>query len=273
MGPNSFDPAFFAKITIIAWHAVCVLGCTVMYAACNRSDNNIWKFIHKWQALCSSPQSAKCVKKLTTKYAVIGWFLVAINSLFSFYAIWQSELYDLLLMPAQLFMPTNELFWFKIFSSFVMFYLMSAWIFPLIFSYIICCVLYYNFRFLCEEMAQDSKDNNNTITHQSIASYRRRHNEICRLLDTADDILHFYIGGTIGAKTVLLCVMLYNIIWYRELLVDPLVTAMNVFWLLSGFVVMCVIAIGGALVNHVVSSLTHLFSDRTYVRLTLNMSF
>ena len=70
-GPNSFDSVFFAKVTLVAWSSVCVLGCTVMYVACNRQDNNIWKFLQEWQAL-SDMHCANCVKRHTSRYTVIG---------------------------------------------------------------------------------------------------------------------------------------------------------------------------------------------------------
>jgi hypothetical protein len=256
VGPNSFDSLLFAKVTLLSWCSVCVLGCTVMYAACNQQDNNIWKFLHEWQMLSSS-QCVSCVKRHTSRYAVIGWILVAINQMFGLYAFWQTELFDMVLMPAQLFLGDTGLFWFRIFNSVTMFYLLAAWIFPLIFFYTISSVLYHNFRLHCAEMAQESNASNYCLPYQAISNYRRKHNGICKLLDTADGMLHFYVGSTICMKTVMVCVLLYNIIWYTEYLLDPVVMTMNVFWLLSGFTIMCVIAVGGALVNHVVSPFVH----------------
>ena len=186
---------------------------------------------------------------------------MAINYIFCLYSFWQTELFDLFLMPAQLFLGNTGLFWFRIFSSVVMFYLLAAWIFPLFFFYTICSVVYNNFRLQCKDMAQESKASNYSLSCQAISNYRLKHNGICRLLETADEILHFYIGGTICIKTVLLCVMLFNIIWYTEYLQDPVIIVINVFWLLSGVAVMCVIAVGGALVNDVVSPSVQLFND------------
>ena len=75
MGSSSFDSELFANVTVLSWNCACALGCTVMYTVCNRPNNNIWAFLHKWKLLSNSSKCAAVLKKNTTQYTVIGWIL------------------------------------------------------------------------------------------------------------------------------------------------------------------------------------------------------
>ena len=98
-----------------------------------------------------------------------------------------------------------------------------------------------------------------------IERYRRKHMSICHLLDLTDDKLHVITGMAIAVKILLMCLILYNIIWYPAILAEPVVALMNFFWAISGVIFLGIISVGGALVNDVVSRIVPICIIISYI--------
>lgn len=71
-----------------------------------------------------------------------------------------------------------------------------------------------------------------------------------RLLERVDEFLSIHIGGAFVIKLVIICSILYILIWGRDdYSGDHLVTFMLLYWLFGGIFYLTVILVGGALIN------------------------
>ena len=71
-----------------------------------------------------------------------------------------------------------------------------------------------------------------------------------RLIDRVDEFLSIHIGGTFVCYLVIICSILYILIWGKDDYAgDYLVTFMLFYWLLGGIFYLALILIGGALIN------------------------
>ena len=247
IGPNTFGYLLFLKVTIVIWHLICAVGCTVMYAACNRNRNSIWEFLYRCSQ-CSMSEGVACVRKRVRILTAVAWIFILLNMACGFYGFFFTTIFDLCLAPFHVYIKYAPIARILYFISF--FYLISSWIMPLAFLYAVSCMLSNQFHHDNEVFSRKIRGKAGIISELTIMEHRRQHNDLCKLTKVADNMLHAYVGCTVGAKSLFLCLMMYNAIWYSEFVSDNMVFIVTLFWLGTGLTVTGSILICGALVNH-----------------------
>lgn len=86
----------------------------------------------------------------------------------------------------------------------------------------------------------------------NLECYRVRHNKICQVTKSADTFIKHLIGVGLTASIVNTCLILYAMISTPEILTNTMPLIVNCFWLATSFFYLLVMAVGAALVNHVV---------------------
>ncbi|KAK2156865.1 hypothetical protein LSH36_203g01052 [Paralvinella palmiformis] len=247
IGENTFGYLLFLKVTIVIWHLICTVGCTVMLAACNRRRNNIWEYLYRCLE-CSMSEGMLCVRRRVGVMTALAWISVLLNMACGFYGFFFTTVFDPLLAPFHVYVQYAQIA--RIVYFVIFFYLISAWVFPLAFLYAVSCMLSNQFRFDNEIFRKKVREDAGVISCHTIREHRRRHNDLCKLTTVADNMMNAYVGCTVGAKSVFLCLMMYNAIWYSEYVSDSMVFIVTLFWLCIGLTVTGLILICGALVNH-----------------------
>ena len=83
---------------------------------------------------------------------------------------------------------------------------------------------------------------------------RQKHQILCNLVGHADDFIRYHVAVYFVSCSILMCLVLYNILYASVLMKDPIILSMAIFWFMMGFIVLSIGLIGGALVNNVVST-------------------
>ena len=104
------------------------------------------------------------------------------------------------------------------------------------------------FKKLNEEFDRARKTTD--ISSDFIIRLRKEHRTICKLLHTADSNLHVMTGLGIAIYVLLLCLLVYQLLWK---VTSPLLIGIYTFWTVGSLAMLGFISIGGALVNHAVS--------------------
>jgi len=136
-------------------------------------------------------------------------------------------------------------------NTVLQFYLNAAWLFPQAFRNMMCMIIYHLFKWLNERFAKMrvTVDISSTI----ILRFRKDHRVICKLLDTADHNLHVMTGCSIASYVVILCLLIYQILWDTDLTGNHLLLVMYIFWVAGDLAMLGFISLGSAIVHQKVS--------------------
>ncbi len=238
----------FGKIIVFAWMFLCALNGLVMYRL-SHTRLSIDKFFFRLQHLMSKGNSTclHLVHSRTLVTTLLSWIFHLINISFIGYLVFYTHMLDIALIPA-----TPDYKHIKAVRILVMAlyaYLSAAWVFPTAFLFTLCLALYINISKFNSAFKEDK--------HRllQMERYRTWHGHLIELVDLTDDMFSMQVACTLLVKILLETLTLYNMIWYPGLSSDPLVVLTNAFWLTSGFAVLTTVAVGGAIINHVVSNI------------------
>ena len=251
----SFGPELFYRVIFVLWALLCTIQCTCMYIACAQNKNNICELHEKFEYILTpcEPCIYTWLRRRCIILVAISWFVVLLNVLFAIYGIWCASLFSPGLTP---FKSTDaNIDVVRVIYVIIHTYLTATWFLSLIFHHILCLIIYHIFKQFNKNFSEICQKS--PVLATDIERYRRQHISICHLLDLTDDKLHVITGMAIAVKILLLCLILYNIIWHPASLAEPVVALIHIFWAISGVILLGIISVGGALVNHVVS--THIY--------------
>ena len=106
--------------------------------------------------------------------------------------------------------------------------LCSAWILPLMFFCILCCVISKEFSEINEDLVDIIADNE--LLQKKLASIRRRHLKACELVDTADAVFNPCLAITFATSILGLCLMAYALLVGKIARGDPVLLLFLVVW-------------------------------------------
>ena len=126
----------------------------------------------------------ECVKS-----TVVACIIYTISLIFGLYRIWLSETGESMisLVFSEVFNENTG----QLFDSVLYIYLNAAWIFPLFFQNMLCVLIFHSFKMLNKEFVREIKINPVSIL---IWRYRKKHQEICKLIEVVDNDVHVMAG-------------------------------------------------------------------------------
>lgn len=237
-----------SKTTGIVWLVISAMQCTSLYIICTRKRNNIWQFCN--QILSVSAQTPhglyKYINKKCIVNLIIAWLVFVISASFGIYLTLFSEVLTYFTVPLTRQSPHLSIM--NALNTVMQLYTNAAWIFPQAFRNIMCMIIYNMFRTLNRDFAKAR--HRNGISADCIRRFRKEHRAICKLLDTADNNLHLITGCSIALYVIMLCLLIYQVIWSKDVISNQFYIGIYIFWAGGSLAVLGFISIGSALVHH-----------------------
>lgn len=249
---DSFGPLLFIKILIITWMFECALCATTCYYA-SLSYNCLPKYFLSWKELYQEgfPECTQYVRRKVLIYLIVVWVAGLVNIALAVYAIYFSNIADAALAPFSPNGPYANMTKTIILVLFV--YLSMTWVLMQACAFLICGGLYKQLTgFSADFRLQIDKDGH---FKGNLDGYRSRHQKLVRHLGYADNFVNIFVASSYGTGVVKFCLILYNLLWYDQVLEDTVILFMMLYWLTQVICSMAIASVGGALVNHAVSEL------------------
>ncbi|ELT92320.1 hypothetical protein CAPTEDRAFT_210782 [Capitella teleta] len=240
----------FGKLIFIAWFFECAANSCTMYHACT-SPSGLETFFSKWHQIHSVACNSKLAiyRKKTTVYVAIAWFVFAANVAFGFYGVLATPAWNDLLAP---FSPDVE-YWLYVRIAYLIMHiwLSACWSFVGVFGLFVISLMHWEFKCFNAILRSHIKDDGSFSA--DFEHWRLRHQKLSSLVSTADGAISVHIGVSFACCILKVILIIYNLIWWPELLVDPLVAFMNAFWLVMAIGAVSLLSIWAAYVNQEVS--------------------
>ena len=250
---DGFHPATLNKLLVLIWMIKCFFSAYVCVKAVN-GEQNLLTFFKKLACLQDGkdkPLDRGKVHKFVLIYTLVGWSVIVINMALSAYAIFATELFNATFAPFPLDAP--YLVVIKAIVVIIHFYANCAWALSIVLSFSIACTTKREFYF-CNRMFEKLTDIKDTkLFEEGFEHCYKCHQRVCSLLKNADNMLSFHNAVLLVSFVINQCLIIYNMVSYPLILEDTIVLALNILWMVSGFVIAGATAYGGGLVNHEVS--------------------
>lgn len=250
----SYSPETFGNIMVIMWYVQCANSSIVCFRA-SYQFSHLPKFFLHWDKIHEKDKNLYCLvfcRKMVYIYIIVCWFLVAVNMTASGCMLYFTKTMEIVLTP---FTYSHSLINIIIGLYLVLhLYLSAAWIFPMGMYYIICKVLFKEFRRFNKNL-QNILHNKTEQFPSEFEEMRQKHQQICNLVSNADDILATYNAVAVVQCCFNICLVMYNLIWYEDVRRSNLSLGGFLFWLCCAVLNLGMICVGGAIVNEEVSEL------------------
>ena len=249
---DTFGPELFSKIILVSWVTLCTTNFTCCFYSCE-SINCLAKFFLQWKSLHLEDNNTCCKKYLKPRgviYTIVCWILVLLTVIFNNYLIFATPMYTDIITPFEADGKYNML-WKVFIVSAIQTWLACSWILPMGLFYMICIIIYYEFKAL--NMIFRTQFNKDGQFVGCLGDIRMRHQAITRMLAYADNFLKILVAAALMADIILLCLMIYNIMYYPSMLDEPVILFVLLFWILTCIVSMLILSVGPAYVNQEVS--------------------
>ena len=108
--------------------------------------------------------------------------------------------------------------------------------------------------FLVISRAMETKIQEDQISFfEKLEFFRKLHNKLCIITSHLDGLLKIHMGASFLLSVTLLILVLFNIIWMKDLRNDPPILCMHIFWGAALTILLGVELISSAMVNTAVS--------------------
>ncbi|ELT90075.1 hypothetical protein CAPTEDRAFT_184861 [Capitella teleta] len=239
-------PDLFGKLIFMAWYFECAANSCTMYHACS-SPLGMEAFFFRWHQIHSVACNSKLAiyRKKTKIYVSTAWVAFAANSAFGFYGIFYTFSMDSALAP---FSPDMD-FWLYVRIAYLIMHiwLSACWSFVGVFGLFIISLMHWEFKCFNTMFRSHIKDDGSFSG--DFEHWRLRHQKLSSLVSTADGAISVHIGVSFACCILIAILIVYNMIWWPKLLLDPLVAFMFAFWALVSIGSLSLLSIWAAYVH------------------------
>ena len=263
---SGFSLEFLSKIIFWAWTLLCFNNVVVCLRA-SHCYSCLPEFFLEWQKLHLTDNEPFCLRfcrKNAYLYSIVCYFLVIWNIAATVYLLCFTNMYESWLAPFDKSMAHINVV-YGVFIP-ILIFLSAAWIFPIALQYITCKILYQEFKRFNACFRRQQKQNNFQI-FSNFETMRQKHQQLCKLVDHADDFLALYHAGVVMFAMVGICINMYSFIWFEKVRSSLYLIAVHLLWSLSILLKLGFVCIGGALVNHQVIIFQLLFTFITELKI------
>lgn len=255
-----FGAESFLKVVVHLWYLQSCLNAVVTYRACS-NENRFVQFLLKWSRLLrsnrgispndTSPSTSeyeRIVRRRFLFFLGIAWTVMFVNIGYNSYFLFNTEMQDFVISPV----PSDHFFAFpmKIITSIVHVYMSAAMVFTLIMFLKMAGVIYGEFEIFHNNLRQAISPEGDMA---ELEWFRRRHEDICQLLEIADGIFREFNATGILVYTCKAMLLLYTIVSSQNVRDNPLLLLAYCFMLVATTIYLLLISYGGGYLNHMVS--------------------
>lgn len=253
------------KVVLHLWYLHNCVNAAVTYRACS-NDNRFVQFLLQWSKLLGtnrgiSPHESdfstsnyeRKIKRRFKLFVTIGWSVMILNITYELYFLFNTNLVDFAIAPM---LPNHSYaVLMKAIVAVVQLYMTAAWVFPITVFTMMSDAIYNEFEIFHDDLQKAISPEGDLL---ELEWFRRRHEEICQMVETADDILSAFIAAGIFFCTCEGMLLLYTTVTSPNALTEPLVLLSHCFWLTVKALYLLLISYGGGYLNHMVSLNIHL---------------
>ena len=191
---------------------------------------NFQSFILVYQAYNNSySNGAVTIRRIVVKYVIIYWLTVLMSvSVTTYYDFCSDNAQTKLLYP--LHTDSNYVWLIKLLNAVVIFYLTAVWQGVTLLIVVISKCLAREFCIINQEIIRSSQEDLNCLLKE-LEQFRRRHHAVCKLTASINKLLSLHFALDVTATMVMLCMMLYVIIWDDAFHKDPGAAISLCFWI------------------------------------------
>ena len=251
---DKFGMDLFYKLITVIWSIQCAISQTAFYAI---SFSGRLEVVFRQQLDCSC---AKHARKSAIIYSTIGWSMMMSSSAMVAYALFfTGGVKDSMLAPLQSYIIISDPLIPRIIVYFFNFYLLSACIFTQMVTFVLAMVFSHQFKKVTKSLESCLKNQQRQVSDCDIETFRQKHQEISMRVDHVDDCLMFSNASAFCCQLSCLIILLYMLIFYHSLVIDPVLITSQIFLMFLFTVGLTLMAAGGITVHHYVSVTYMLF--------------
>ena len=248
---DQFGPFLFHKFINVTWSIQAAVSQTAFYAAC---------FSGRLEVVLRQPLDGSCARhgrKFAAVLAVVAWLIIISCSVFFIYGLFfTGGLMDVAVAPLQAQIITSHLVIPRIIALFIIFYLLSAYIFSQAMTFVLAMIFSNQFIRVSKALASCLDSQQRQVSDFDIETFRQKHQEISMSVTDVDDCLMFSNASAFCSQLSCFIVLLYMMIFYKSFTTDPVLTTVQVFWMFLFSAGLTLTAAGGISVHHYVSRVT-----------------
>ncbi len=250
---------FFSKLLAMMYMVLCTMNCTTLYLACHRAS---WeRFFEQWRSLeiYNRETSLKYVRHHAWIFLFGAVLLNTVNTGFTGYGMYHNELFDITVTPFEVTDPNVN--FYRAIYILLHWFMGCAWTLGLVLHFLVCLVLRKEFVYVNKNLCKDiTRQRYKRIFTGDIETIRQWHQDVCLLVDKADEVFAIQTGVTFATSVTVILLVVYMMIFYHGILADPLLATINFVWLAAAITSLLLTCIYGAIVNHVVGRLVKIAS-------------
>jgi hypothetical protein len=159
-----------------------------------------------------------------------------------------------LLAPVGNYYKVPNLLPYQIFVVVLGLCLHPAWCFPIAMSLLLATLFSFQFRDVISQLRNIIDADGNLRDGTDIEQIRRQHQMLCRSVKRADHFMKLFNFAAFCGPLFGAIILLYTVIFFQNVLSDPVILAIDIFWLVGGCAQIAVTTAGGIMVNHYVSN-------------------
>ena len=206
-------------------------------------------FFHEWdRILKNSTKAHGLIIKLTNICTAVVWISVVSCMAFSTYTAIFTDLLSVFSTPLHNEHPYATLV--VVFDLIMEFYLHFAWIAPSALMFLFCKLLTIEFDQV-KQTITDLGRKGHIVLCGNLEGLRQHHEQLCALVDYADNLFSMQIGGSFAGSVFMTCVIAYILILGNS---DTGFTLALIVHLVAAMMKVLIDCISGEMVNEAVSA-------------------
>ena len=244
---DKFGMDLFYKLITVIWSIQCAISQTAFFAI---------SFSGRLEVVFRQVIDGSCAKHargITTVYSAIAWLIILSSSAILSYGLFFIGVKDSMLAPLQSHIFISDLLIPRIVVYFFDFYLLSAYIFTQMTTFVLAKVFSHQFRKVTKSLESCLDNEQRRVSDSDIETFRQQHQAISMRVDHVDDCLMFSNASAFCCQLSCTIILLYMLIFYHSLVTDPVLLISQIFWMFLFTVGLTLMAAGGITVHHYVS--------------------
>jgi hypothetical protein len=246
------------RIVFLLWYIENAISAIVLFVFFDKKEHFEW-YKEQYNRVISDSISKHLkvnpgcnkLRKCMIRNLVVGWIVISINTVLIILlnVIDISPIIPVLLCNP---LPYNSVM-VKILGCLIHFLSSGVWVLPVVLHYSLTSALQFRFEELYRVMENtelDQCDNRFEI----LKNVRQKHLQLCKMVETVDQSLSFYIGNIFTISMGISCFMLYVVINDINFTTQTSEAVIIIFWLASSFLQLFLISNNSATLNEKVGS-------------------
>jgi hypothetical protein len=245
---DRFDAMLITKMTVMAHMVLCATMQISCFIACR--SGRLDGVLHE---ILVNAATAEAIRKKAVMLTFIVWILIALHAVLDWYLLFMTGgEFDFAMAPFGTLFSINGTtkFVLKLFMLCLYILITPVWAFQLSVNLLLTIVFFNEFKRLNNEFLK-AVDKNGCF-HGSMRTFRRRHQNLSRIVHSAD---HFIMFSNVGG---FLCHMVIVIFLFYSFLFHSFREASSIWirgiWLVYNDILLTLTTSSGIAVNHAVST-------------------